>query len=65
LFWLIKLYVRDGKLSSHWQSAETLTAVFFIFGKMLKEKPMLNASTFFILWQNAKGKADAQRIDLF
>jgi hypothetical protein len=31
---------------------------------MPKEKPMLNASSFFlILWQNAKGKADAQRID--
>ena len=26
---------------------------------------MLNASTFFILWQNAKGKADAHRIGLF
>ena len=26
---------------------------------------MLNASTFLVLWQNAKGKADAQRIDLF
>ena len=38
---------------------------FLFFGKMPKEKPMLNASTFLVLWQNAKGKADAQRIGLF